>query len=90
MLKMIVMGYGISVLLSFLFIRMGFALDEDRHKAKGDTLTGWFVMMFVPILNVCFTAFAAFSLLIERIEKNNLAESFLKHLFLPRNKIKKK
>lgn len=87
MLKTIAIGYGISVLISFLLIRMGFALDEK--KADSNTLVHWFGVMFVPFFNVIFSAYASFSLLFKRMEKNNTTESFLKHLFLPRKKIKK-
>lgn len=87
-MKTIAIVYGISVLLSFLLIRMGFALDEKQADSK--TLVHWFGLMFVPFFNVIFSALASFRLLFKRMEKNNVAESFLKHLFLPRNKIKKK
>lgn len=90
---MIVIGYGISVLFSFLLIRMGFALDEDIKNGKevtGDILTHWFVVMLIPGFNVIISALAAFSLLYKKVRKNNVTASFLKHLFLSRKQIKKK
>lgn len=73
--------YAVSVIVSWLFIRFGYSMEDFSNKSEEEIageLKFWFLMMFIPFVNIVVPVIGIFRVM----SKKNSIKTFLFHFFL--------